>query len=197
MKKQAWKQGNMLYPVPVVMVSCSRPGEKANICTVAWVGTVCSDPPMLSVSIRPERYSHAIIKESGEFVVNLVTEKLTPACDWCGVRSGRDYDKFREMHLTEYPSPFMDTPAILESPVNIYCKVKEQICLGSHDLFLGEVIGVTADEAYMDENGRFDLAATGLIAYCHGEYYSLDKRQGRFGYSVQKKKTNKARPNSK
>ena len=206
MGKQNWKAGNMLYPVPAVMVSCKaksdiisgynknngNTGKKSkenrpNIITLAWAGTVCSDPVMLSVSVRPERYSHDIIEQSGEFVVNLVTEDLTRACDWCGVRSGKDYDKFKEIKLTEYVSDFMETPAIAESPVNIYCKVKEILRLGSHDMFLAEVVGVTVDEAYMDEKGKFDLAACKLMAYSHGEYFALGKKLGKFGYSVKKK----------
>ena len=206
MGKQNWKAGNMLYPVPAVMVSCKAKNDKIsgnnknngitgkkykenrpNIITLAWAGTVCSDPVMLSISVRPERYSHDIIEKSGEFVVNLVTEDLTRACDWCGVRSGKDYDKFKEMKLTEYVSDFMETPAIAESPVNIYCKVKEILRLGSHDMFLAEVVGVTVDEAYMDEKGKFDLAACKLMAYSHGEYFALGKKLGKFGYSVKKK----------
>lgn len=186
MSKQSWKPGNMLYPVPAVMVSCKRPGEKANIITLAWAGTICSDPAMLSVSIRPERYSYDIIKETKEFVVNLVTNDLTKACDWCGVRSGRDYDKFKENKLTEFTSEFMDTPAIEESPVNIYCKVKKIEKLGSHHMFIAEVVGVTVDEKYMDNKGRFDLKATNLMAYSHGEYFALGKKLGTFGYSVKK-----------
>ncbi len=189
MSKQNWKPGNMLYPVPAVMVSCKgkEQGAKPNIITLAWAGTVCSDPVMLSISVRPERYSHDIIEKSGEFVVNLVAEELTRACDWCGVRSGRNFDKFKEMKLSCYESEFMSTPAINESPVNIYCKVKDILRLGSHDMFLAEVIGVTVDEAYMDENGKFDLEATKLIAYSHGEYFALGKKLGKFGYSVKKK----------
>jgi flavin reductase (DIM6/NTAB) family NADH-FMN oxidoreductase RutF len=132
MDKRSWKPGNMLYPVPAVMVSCKRDDGKANIITVAWAGTVCSDPPMVSISVRPERYSHDIIKDSGEFVINLVTEQLAKACDWCGVRSGRDHDKFAEMKLSEYVSEFMDTPAVRESPVNIYCKVVKTQKLGEY-----------------------------------------------------------------
>ena len=188
MPKAVWKPGNMLYPVPAVMVSCKRNNEKANIITVAWTGTVCSDPPMLSVSIRPSRYSYGIIEESGEFVVNLVTEKLVRACDYCGVRSGREHDKFAEMKLTEYRSEFMDTPAIAESPVNIYCRVKKIEKLGSHDMFIAEVEGITVDEEYMDKNGRFELEAAGLITYSHGEYFGLGKKLGKFGFSVKKRK---------
>ena len=197
MGKQNWKAGNMLYPVPAVMVSCkakknnddkkNKENNKANIISLAWAGTICSDPVMLSVSIRPERYSHDIIEQSGEFVVNLVNEDLTKACDWCGVRSGRDHDKYKEMNLTEYVSDFMETPAINESPVNIYCKVKDILRLGSHDMFIAEVTGVTVDEAYMDEDGKFDLAACKLMAYSHGEYFALGKKLGKFGYSVKKK----------
>ena len=177
----------MLYPVPAVMVSCKRPGEKANIITLAWAGTICSDPAMVSISVRPERYSYGIIQETGEFVINLVTEDLTRACDWCGVRSGQDHDKFKEMKLTEYRSEFTDCPAIAESPVNIYCRVKKLEKLGSHDMFISEVTGVTVDERFMDAKGRFDLAAAKLIAYSHGEYFALGRKLGRFGYSVRKK----------
>ncbi|MCR4690891.1 MAG: flavin reductase family protein [Lachnospiraceae bacterium] len=187
MSKELWKPGNMLYPVPAVMVSCQNGTEKANIITVAWAGTVCSDPAMVSVSIRPERFSHGIIEKSGEFVVNLVTENLTRACDWCGVRSGRDYDKFAQMKLTEYHSDLLHAPAIAESPVNIWCTVTQILRLGSHDLFLGKVKGVTVDDRFMDEKGRFALEKTGLIAYSHGEYYSLGKKLGKFGYSVRKR----------
>ncbi|MCR4739253.1 MAG: flavin reductase family protein [Lachnospiraceae bacterium] len=188
MGKQAWRPGNMLYPVPAVMVSCKRPGERPNIITIAWAGTVCSDPAMVSISVRPERYSHGIIKDSGEFVINLVTESLAGICDWCGVKSGKDHDKFREKGLGEYVSGFMDTPAIAESPVNIYCKVVKTERLGSHDMFIGEVKGVTVDDVYMDKNGRFALEACNLITYSHGEYFSLGKKLGKFGYSVRKKR---------
>ena len=188
MPKQSWKPGNMLYPVPAVMVTCRRPGEKANIITLAWAGTICSDPAMVSISVRPERYSHDIIEDTGEFVINLVSRSLVRSCDWCGVRSGRDYDKFKEMKLTEYVSEFMDIPAISESPVNIYCKVRDINRLGSHDMFIAEVVGVTVDETYMDITGRFDLARADLITYSHGEYFALGDKLGKFGYSVKKKK---------
>lgn len=187
MSKEFWKPGNMLYPVPAVMVSCKSGNEKANIITVAWAGTVCSDPAMVSISVRPDRYSHHIILESREFVINLVTEKLTRACDWCGVRSGRDYDKFKEMNLHEYFSDLMETPAIEESPVNIWCRVAKIEELGSHDMFIAKVAGVTVDDAYMDDKGRFALEKTGLITYSHGEYYGLGKKLGKFGYSVKKR----------
>ena len=177
----------MLYPLPAVMVSCKRGDEKPNIITVAWAGTICSDPAMVSISVRPERYSYDIIKESKEFVINLVTKELVRACDWCGVRSGRDYDKFAEQKLTAYTSTYMETPAIAESPVNIYCKVKDILPLGSHDMFIAEVVGITVDERYMDESGKFELNSTGLITYSHGEYFELGNNLGRFGFSVKKK----------
>lgn len=186
MAKQHWRPGNMLYPVPAVMVSCRRPGEKTNIITVAWAGTVCSSPAMVSISVRKERYSYGILKETGEFVINLVTKDLVRAADYCGVRSGRDVDKYTEMHLTELPSQTVKTPGIAESPVNIECRVQSVQSLGSHDLFLAEVTNVTIEDRYLDENGKFDLDRAGLIAYSHGEYFELGKKVGSFGYSVRK-----------
>ncbi len=188
MSKISFKPGNMLYPVPAVMVSCARKGEKPNIITVAWAGTVCSSPAMLSIAVRKERYSHAIISETKEFVVNLVTKKLTFATDYCGVKSGRDVDKFKEMHLTPQESQNVSAPGIAESPVNIECRVVDVKPLGSHDLFIAEVVGVTVDDGYMDSKNVFHLNDAGLVAYSHGEYYELGKKIGRFGYSVQKKK---------
>ena len=188
-QKELWKPGNMLYPLPAVMVSCARPGEKPNVITVAWAGTVSSDPAMVSVSVRPERYSYGIIRETGEFVINLVTEKLVRACDWCGVKSGRDTDKFLEMHLTALPAEtLVSAPLIGESPVNIECRVTQSIPLGSHEMFLARVEAVHADAAYIDERGRFALNETGLITYSHGEYYALGRKLGSFGYSVRKKR---------
>lgn len=191
MGKQFWKPGNMLYPLPAVMVSCQRKNEKPNIITVAWVGTICSDPAMVSISVRPERYSYDIIRETGEFVINLTTKDLAEAADYCGVRSGRDVDKFREMHLTPNPSQKISAPGIQESPVNIECRVTQVLKLGSHDMFLAEVVGVDVSDGYLDENGRFLLNETGLIAYSHGQYFSLGEYVGKFGYSVKKKKTGK------
>lgn len=187
MSKQSWKPGNMLYPLPVVMVSCNRKGEKPNIATVAWTGTICSDPAMVSISVRPERYSHDIIEETGEFVINLVTKDLTYATDYCGVRSGRDVDKFKEMNLTPLPSKMIDAVGIEESPVNIECKVVEVKKLGSHDMFIAEVVNVTVDDRYMDENNKFNLNDSDLVAYSHGEYFTLGEKIGTFGYSVRKK----------
>ena len=191
MAKQIWKGGNMLNPVPAVMVTCRRPGEKPNMITVAWTGTICSDPPMLYVSIRPERYSHDIINDTREFVVNLVSREMIKACDWCGVVSGRDHDKFKETGLTPADSENVNAPMIVESPLSLECKVTEVIHLGSHDMFLAEVVSVAADERYCDENGRFRMDRAGLTAYCHGEYYALGEKLGKFGYSVEKKKRKK------
>ena len=186
-EKESWKPGNLLYPLPAVMVSCQRPGERPNIITVAWAGTTCSSPAMVSISIRPERYSYGIIRETGEFVINLVNRELTYATDFCGVRSGRDVDKFKEMNLTPVSSETVSAPSIKESPVNIQCRVTQVIPLGSHDLFLAEVTGITVDQDYMDEKGKFHLNSTGLVAYSHGEYFLLGEKLGKFGYSVQKR----------
>ena len=191
MAKQFWKAGNMLYPVPAVMVSCQRPGKKPNIITIAWAGTVCSSPAMVSISVRPERYSYEILRETKEFVINLTTKELAFASDYCGVKSGREVDKFKEMHLTPCPSKEIEAPGIEESPVNIECKVTDVIPLGSHDLFLAEVVAVGIDEAFLDENGKFHLNDTGLVAYSHGEYRELGQYIGKFGYSVKKNKRKK------
>lgn len=187
MKKQEWKPGNMLYPVPVVMVSCARGGEKPNIVTVAWTGTICSDPVMVSISVRPERYSYDIIKETGEFVINLTTRELTRATDWCGVKSGCDVDKFEEMKLTAGQANHLQyAPIIAESPVNLECKVTEIQELGSHHMFLAEVVGVQVSERFLDDTGKFELNSTDLVAYSHGEYFVLGEKLGKFGYSVKK-----------
>lgn len=187
MAKEVWRSGNMLYPLPAVMVSCARPGEKPNIITVAWTGTVCSSPAMVSISVRPERYSYDIIKETGEFVINLTTEQLTYATDFCGVRSGRDVDKFEQMHLTPGKSEHVSAPLIEESPVNIECRVREVLELGSHHMFLADVLGVDVDPAYLDEKGKFDMNRAGMMVYSHGEYYGLGKKLGSFGYSVKRR----------
>lgn len=189
MAKISFKPGNMLYPLPAVMVSCQRAGEKPNIITVAWTGTVCSSPAMVSISVRKERYSYEILKETQEFVINLVTKELVFALDYCGVRSGRDVDKFREMHLHELPSQKVHAPGVKESPVNIECRVMEVKPLGSHDLFLAEVVHVTVEDRYMNQNGTFMLNQAGLITYSHGEYFELGKKVGSFGYSVRKTDT--------
>lgn len=187
-KKQEWRPGNMLYPVPAVMVSCQRENEKPNIITVAWAGTICSDPVMLSISVRKERYSHRIISETKEFVVNLTTKDLCRATDYCGVRSGRDVDKFKEMNLTPQKSSKINAPAIAESPVNIECKVVNVIELGSHDMFIAKVEVVHVDEKLLDDKGRLRLEDANLLAYSHGEYFELGEKIGKFGFSVAKKK---------
>ncbi len=187
MAKQSWKPGNMLYPVPAVMVSCQRENEKPNIITVAWAGTICTNPAMLSISVRPERYSYDIIKETKEFVVNLVTSDLAYATDYCGVKSGRDVDKFKEMKLHKSISKVVKAPGIEESPVNIECRVVEIKELGSHHMFIAEVVSVNIDDKYMDKTGKFNLNKAGLVSYSHGEYFELGKKIGKFGYSVAKK----------
>lgn len=188
MSKVQFKPGNMVYPLPAVMVSVADGNGKNNIITVAWTGTVCTNPPMAYISVRPERYSYNIIKETGEFVINLTTEELCRATDYCGVTSGRNVDKFSEMKLTPVKADFVGAPLIAESPVNIECRVREAHEYGSHTMFVADVLSVHADEAYMDEKGRFDLSLSKPIVYSHGEYYSLNKKLGTFGYSIRKKK---------
>ena len=186
MGKIEWKPGTFIYPIPAVMVT-SGTMEKSNIITVAWTGILNTNPAMCYISVRPERYSYNLIKESGEFVINLTNEKLAYATDWCGVRSGKDYDKFKEMKLTKEKANHVKCPIIKESPVAIECKVKEIRELGSHHMFLAEVLSIDADEKYIDEKGAFDISKCDLIAYANGGYYSLNEKIGKFGYSVQKK----------
>ena len=188
MGKQIWKPGNMLYPLPAVLVSAADQEGESGILTVAWTGTVCTNPAMLYISVRPERHTYPMIRKTGEFVVNLTTEKLARAADWCGVRSGKDIDKWKAMYLTKgKASKLAYAPLIEESPVNIECQVTEVKELGSHHMFLARVLAVQVDEAYMKKNGKFELNETGLIAYSHGEYFGLGKDLGRFGWSVKKK----------
>ncbi len=191
MSKVTWKPGTFLYPLPVVMVSCGTM-EESNIITVAWTGIINTDPAMVYISVRPTRHSYNIIKESGEFVINLTTKDLTYATDWCGVKTGAQVDKFKEMHLTKEKAKFVKCPMIKESPVSVECKVKEIKELGSHHMFVAEVLGINADEKYIDEKGAFDISKCDLITYANGKYFSLGKKIGKFGYSVQKnKKTRK------
>ena len=188
MAKQTWAGGNMLYPLPAVMVSCANAAGEKDIVTVAWAGTVCTNPPMLSISLRPERHSYHIVRESGEFVVNLVTARLQRACDWCGVRSGRDYDKWEECRLTPAAATALSlAPTIAESPVSIECRVRDVLELGSHHLFLADVLAVQVEDELLDESGKLDLARANLTAYSHGEYFELGRRLGTFGYSVRKR----------
>lgn len=186
MGKRQFKPGNMLYPVPAVMVSVADKEGNANIITVAWAGTVCTNPPMLTISVRPERYSYHMIQETGEFVVNLTTEELARATDYCGVRSGRDTDKWADMGLTKEKASEVSVPLIRECPVNLECRVVRVDELGSHHMFLAQVVAVDVDEAYMDEKDTFHLSAARPMAYSHGRYYGLGECLGTFGYSVKK-----------
>ena len=186
MAKQTWKAGNMLYPLPAVMVSVADKEGNHNIITIAWAGTICTNPPMISISVRPERYSYHMIEETGDFVVNLTTEELAYATDYCGVKSGREVDKFKELHLTAEKADHVQAPLIKECPVNIECKVVKKEELGSHHMFLAEVKAVHVDEAFMDEKNRVAVEKTNPIVYVHGEYYSLGNLLGTFGYSIRK-----------
>ena len=187
MAKQQWKPGNMVYPLPAVMVTCADKAGHYNVMTAAWTGTVCSDPPMVYVSVRKNRYSHHMLMETKEFVINLTTEALAKATDFVGVRSGRDMDKFKKMHLTPVIGTLKYAPMIKESPVCIECVVTQVLELGSHDMFIAEVKHVFADEKYMDASGRFDLAKAKPLTYVHGQYYGIGWHIGKFGFSVQKK----------
>ena len=184
----SFKPGTMIYPLPVVMVSCGDSPDIYNIVTAAWTGTICSDPPMCYVSLRKERHSHTIISRTKEFVINVTTETLSRATDWCGVRSGRDFNKFKEMHLTPEQAQIVKAPLIAESPLNIECKVVEVKELGSHDMFIAEAVNVVVDDSYMQENGQLDMAAMNLLAYNHGQYFDVSNPRGFFGWSIRKKK---------
>lgn len=192
MSKIIWKSGTFIYPLPVVMVSCGDM-EKSNIITVAWTGIINTDKPMCYISVRKERYSHDIIKTTKEFVINLTNKDLVYATDWCGVKTGAKVDKFKEMKLTKEKAKFVKCPLIKESPVSIECKVKEIKELGSHDMFIAEILSIDADEDYIDEKGAFDITKCNLIAYANGKYFTLGKQIGKFGYSVAKKKNKKRR----
>ena len=187
MGKIMWKPGTFIYPIPAVMVT-SGTMEKSNIMTVAWTGIQNTNPAIVYISVRPERYSYNLIKETGEFAINLTNEQLAYATDWCGVKSGAKFDKFKEMHLTKQKGNFVKCPLIAESPVSVECKVKEIKELGSHHMFTAEVLSIDADEKYIDVNGAFDISKCNLIAYANGGYYKLGKKIGKFGYSVEKKK---------
>lgn len=190
--KQSWRPGTMIYPLPAVLVTCGANEEEYNVMTVAWTGTICSDPAMCYISVRPGRFSYDIIKRNGEFTINLTTEALAKATDWCGVRSGKDYNKFKEMHITPEPGMKVKSPYLAESPLSIECKVKEIVPLGTHDMFIAEVVNVLADERFIDETtGAFDLEKARMLVYCHGQYYTMGERIGKFGWSVQKNKKQK------
>lgn len=187
--KLSWKAGTMIYPLPAVLVSCGSVPEEYNLLTVAWTGTVCTSPPMCYISVRPERHSYDIIKRCGEFVINLTTAPMARATDWCGVRSGRDFDKFAQTGLTPVAAAVVGAPAVAEAPVSIECRVRGIVPLGSHDMFLAEVVNVLVDDRYVDPaSGRLDLERAQLMAYCHGEYFRLGDVLGHFGWSVRRRK---------
>ena len=190
--KVIWKPSTMLYPLPVVMVTCQA-GGKSNIITLAWTGTICSDPPMLSISVRPERHSHGMLRESREFVVNVPSEEQAFATDYCGVVSGRDTDKFAAAKLTPAPASVVGAPLIAECPLHLECKITETRELGSHTMFLAEVVAVQAAKSLLDRNDRLALEKAGMLVYVHGHYYALGKELGHFGFSVRKKKAKKTR----
>ncbi len=196
MGRNIWKAGTVEYPLPAVMVTCGDM-QNSNIITVAWTGILNTNPAMVYISVRPTRYSYKLIKENNEFVINLTNKKLTYATDWCGVRTGAKYDKFKEMNLHKEKAQFVRCPLIKESPVAIECKVKDIVPLGSHDMFVAEVLSIDADEKYIDENGAFDISKCELIAYANGGYYPLGKKIGKFGFSVQKNKNKKNKKRTK
>lgn len=191
MSRQVWKPGNMLYPLPAVLVSVADGGGNSNLFTVAWTGTVCSDPPMVSISVRPERYSYHMIEETGEFVVNLTTEALAYAVDYCGVKSGRDVNKWHEMNLTPLHGQYVQAPLVAESPVNLECRVTRKLELGTHHMFLAEVLAVHVDGDYLDGNGSFHLNDAKPLVYSHGHYFGIGKALGTFGYSVRRNEKNR------
>ncbi len=192
MKKQQWKPGTLIYPLPAVLISCGETEEEYNMLTVAWVGTICTNPAMCYISVRPERYSYDIIKRTKSFVINLTNEDMARATDWCGVRSGKNYNKFKEMHLTPKPAQKVAAPIVLESPLSLECEVIEIKELGSHHMFIANVVNVQADERYIDPvTDEFRLSDAKLITYSHGHYYKLGEEIGKFGWSVRKKRSNK------
>ena len=194
MAKRELKKGTMIYPLPAVMVSCGNNPGNYNIITIAWTGTICSEPPMCYISVRKNRHSHKLIKESGEFVINLTNTKLAYATDWCGVRSGKDYNKFEEMKLTPEKAQIVSCPLIKESPLSIECRVTQIIELGSHDMFIADVLAVNADEAHFDkETDAFQLANAEMMTYMHGKYYSVGKKLGKFGFAVEGEKKGRGR----
>ena len=185
--KQDWKPGTMIYPLPALLVSCGSTDEEYNIITVAWAGTICTNPAMCYISVRPERHSYPILKRNMEFVINLTTKEMAFATDWCGVRSGKDYNKFEEMKLTPGKAKIVNAPIIEESPLCIECRVKEIISLGSHDMFIADVVNVKADDKYLNgETGKFELSQAKPMVYVHGGYFELGPKIGKFGWSVEK-----------
>ncbi|MDO4165968.1 MAG: flavin reductase family protein [Eubacteriales bacterium] len=196
-QKIDFKPGNMLYPLPAVIVSCGEYNGVSNLLTIAWTGTLCTNPPMVYISVRPERHSYPMIRETGEFVINLTTEQLAYATDYCGVRSGKDHDKWADCSLTPIPADTVACPMIAESPVNIECKVSQIQELGSHHMFIADVTAVHVDARYMDEYNTFHLENAGLLAYSHGTYFGLGEALGSFGYSIRRKPNKAKRRNQK
>ena len=193
-KKQSWKPGTLIYPLPAVLVSCGASPEEYNLLTIAWTGTVCTNPPMCYISVRKERHSYDIIRRTGEFVINITTQELAKATDWCGVRSGKDNNKWEAMGLTPMANDHVKAPIVAESPLSICCRVRQVVELGSHDMFIADVVGIEADERYIDpETGKFSLDKAHPIVYSHGEYFTLGKLIGHFGWSVRKKRTKQKR----
>lgn len=196
--KQSWKPGTLIYPLPAVLVSCGASPEEYNMLTIAWTGTVCTEPPMCYISVRKQRHSYDIIRRTGEFVINLTTEEMARATDWCGVKSGSQVDKWQEMGLTPMTCDHVSAPIIAESPLSICCKVRQVIELGTHDMFLADVVGIEADERYIDpETGKFSLEKAHPIVYSHGEYFTLGKLIGHFGWSVRKRPTKRHKTKEK
>ena len=190
--KQDWKPGTLIYPLPAVLVSCGSTPEEYNLLTVAWTGTLCTNPPMCYISVRRERHSYDIIKRNMEFVINLTTKDMARATDWCGVRSGKNYDKFKEMGLTPGPCTIVNAPLVEESPLCIECRVKEIVSLGSHDMFIADVVNIRADDKYLNpETGKLELAETNPLVYVHGGYYELGDKIGKFGWKNEKKTNSK------
>lgn len=190
MAKINWKPGNMIYPLPAALISCGSTPEEYNLITVSWLGTICTDPPMCYISVRPGRHSSGIIKKNGEFVINLTTRAMAEVTDWCGVKSGRDHKKFQETGLTALPGTVVNCPMVAESPISIECRVVEVKELGTHDMFIANVVNIVADDRYINpESGAMNLEGAGLIAYSHGSYYEMGKNIGKFGWSVMKEKT--------
>lgn len=194
MGKINWKPGNMVYPLPAALISCGETADEYNLITISWTGTLCTNPPMCYISVRPERHSYGIIKRTGEFVINLTTKELARATDWCGVKSGRDFDKFKETGLTPGKASIVSCPIVEESPVSVECKVKEIVPLGSHDMFIADIVNVIVEDKYIDEESEaFSLFLSGPIAYSHGNYFTLGEKIGRFGWSVKKIQNSKVK----
>ena len=190
MGKITWKGGTFVYPLPAVMVSCGDM-KNSNIITVAWTGIINTNPAMCYISVRPERFSHELIKKNGEFVINLTTKELARATDWCGVKSGRDFDKFKEMGLTKEKATIVKSPMIAESPISVECKVDKIVPLGSHDMITAKIVAINVSDKFVNEKGVFDISKCDLMAYANGGYYPLGKKIGQFGFSVMKKSTKK------